>query len=853
MIPIKLTLEGFLSYLDQTTVDLSSVELACVSGPNGAGKSSLFDAITWALFGKARRSDDALINDAAQSCMVIFEFEYERCVYRVIRQKTRDKSALLELHIRADDQAWKPLTEAGLRTTEMRIREILRLDYDTFINASFFLQGKADMFTQQNPTRRKEILGSILGLDAWELYREEAAARRRNIANQVKGLQTWLDEILEELGQEDQRREKLSLLQQNLEKTDLLRQQKENQLAVALNKQQEVAYDNEKLSMMKSQIEAAAKRLENTLELIHSRRAEEDSNQELLSQSQEIEKSHLEWRRLQKDLEDLNLLSNQFHQLQIKKSAIEAVIHTEQVRLKQELQHLIKEESENNQIKEKLPAVQSDLEALEREQFELSEKSAALQQFEQDLIDQQNTRAELQADNNRLKTHMNEINQHMRELQSALGSQCPLCGQNLSDQHREEMVVQLKQEGTASGDRYRENAHQITALETQISDLNTQISELRKMVSEANTRQQKMEFLSRQVDEMQVRLTRWEESGHAQLLKVNRELEENAFSVDERKTLTTILQSIQGMNYDAVKHEHIRQKEAAMRVYEQKYLHLQNARITQEGLQRELVTLDQTRMSIDAELAAQTRQHDDLQKQINAKQQEIPDLSVLESELNSLRQEENQLRRETGAAQQSVQVLEALRSRQAGLTEQIEGYNRQIAQLKILEAAFSKDGVPALLIEQALPEIESQANTVLDRLSNGRMSVSFETEREYKDKRREDKKPTLDIIISDLVGSREYELFSGGEAFRINFAIRLALSRVLAGRAGARLQTLVIDEGFGSQDVEGRQRLVEAINLIRPDFEKILIITHLDELKDAFPSRIEVQKNERGSLVEVIA
>ncbi|MCD6356683.1 MAG: hypothetical protein J7L66_05285, partial [Anaerolineaceae bacterium] len=64
--------------------------------------------------------------------------------------------------------------------------------------------------------------------------------------------------------------------------------------------------------------------------------------------------------------------------------------------------------------------------------------------------------------------------------------------------------------------------------------------------------------------------------------------------------------------------------------------------------------------------------------------------------------------------------------------------------------------------------------------------------------------------------------------------------------------TLVVDEGFGSQDAEGRQRLVEAINLVSADFEKILVITHLEELKDAFPSRIEVTKTLSGSQVEVI-
>jgi len=130
--------------------------------------------------------------------------------------------------------------------------------------------------------------------------------------------------------------------------------------------------------------------------------------------------------------------------------------------------------------------------------------------------------------------------------------------------------------------------------------------------------------------------------------------------------------------------------------------------------------------------------------------------------------------------------------------------------------------------------------------------VRFVTQSAYKDKRRDDLRETLEIQISDSAGMRDYEMFSGGEAFRVNFAIRLALSEVLAQRAGARLQTLVIDEGFGSQDAEGRQRLLEAINLVRQDFAKILVITHIDELKDAFPNRIEVEKTEMGSMVRVI-
>jgi exonuclease SbcC len=175
-----------------------------------------------------------------------------------------------------------------------------------------------------------------------------------------------------------------------------------------------------------------------------------------------------------------------------------------------------------------------------------------------------------------------------------------------------------------------------------------------------------------------------------------------------------------------------------------------------------------------------------------------------------------------------------------------------VSQFQALERAFGKDGVPAMLIEQALPQIESKANQLLERLSAGSMNIHFVTQQKYKDSKRDDLRETLEITISDGAGVRDYEMFSGGEAFRINFAIRLALSEVLAQRAGARLQTLVVDEGFGSQDEAGRQRLVEVISLVRQDFAKILVITHIDSLKEAFPNRIEVEKGPRGSTLRIV-
>ncbi len=91
VIPLHLKLSGFLSYRDPVEVDFSSFDLACISGSNGAGKSSLLDAMTWALFGQARKRDEAVVNLQSKAAEVAFTFAYENNIYRVIRSLPRGK------------------------------------------------------------------------------------------------------------------------------------------------------------------------------------------------------------------------------------------------------------------------------------------------------------------------------------------------------------------------------------------------------------------------------------------------------------------------------------------------------------------------------------------------------------------------------------------------------------------------------------------------------------------------------------------------------------------------------------------------------------------------------------------
>jgi exonuclease SbcC len=342
----------------------------------------------------------------------------------------------------------------------------------------------------------------------------------------------------------------------------------------------------------------------------------------------------------------------------------------------------------------------------------------------------------------------------------------------------------------------------------------------------------------------------WQKTGRPRLDEIESILAKEDFAREARARLAEIDREARGLGYDTEAHDAARRNETMLRSAESRLRELEAARAAFEPLKRQIDGLETQRKSEAEAFTTQESEFHTAQEKYLADSTNMPDLDEAEREALGAQAEENRLRMETGMVRQMVSILDVQRERKTKLSAERDVLAREISRLKVLERAFGKDGVPALLIEQALPEIEIQANELLDRLTAGGMSVRFNTQRQLKSK--DEKRETLDILISDSAGTREYEMFSGGEAFRVNFAIRLALARVLTHRAGARLQTLFIDEGFGSQDADGRQRLIESINLVRPEFSKILVITHLEEMKDAFPARIEVEKTPRGSRVRVV-
>ncbi|MGA9530980.1 MAG: SMC family ATPase, partial [Candidatus Babeliales bacterium] len=212
-------------------------------------------------------------------------------------------------------------------------------------------------------------------------------------------------------------------------------------------------------------------------------------------------------------------------------------------------------------------------------------------------------------------------------------------------------------------------------------------------------------------------------------------------------------------------------------------------------------------------------------------------------------QRKNQLLEQRGSLEEKLKQLTECDKESSSYAERIKDNETNIHDYTIIASATSQDGIQALLIEETIPELEHEANYLLGRLTNNQTHMRINSLRDLK---KGGTKETLDITISDPIGIRPYELFSGGEAFRIDFALRIAISKLLARRAGTSLQTLIIDEGFGSQDEEGLAHLMNALHIIQDDFAKIIVVSHLESMKNQFPVHFYIEKKSTGSVLRVI-
>ncbi len=338
------------------------------------------------------------------------------------------------------------------------------------------------------------------------------------------------------------------------------------------------------------------------------------------------------------------------------------------------------------------------------------------------------------------------------------------------------------------------------------------------------------------------------EEEKSSLSQIEERLARKDYATAEQEALRQVEEQIAALAYDAAGHEQARQRLASLEQFETPKNRLDEAMRTIESERLALAAADQAAAELAAALAADRQRRAALVQDLAALPSVSAALAAAETEYTSVGSRQRQAREALGVVRERLSRCTELEEERRKKAQQLDTAVAEASVYSELAESFGRNGVQALLIELAIPELEVEANRLLARMTDNRMHVKFETQRETKTRGPVE---TLDINIADELGTRPYEMFSGGEAFRINFAIRISLSKLLARRAGAPLPTLIIDEGFGTQDAAGMEKLREAITSIQDDFEKILVITHIDEFREAFPTRIDIVKTPDGSTIEV--
>jgi exonuclease SbcC len=890
MIPIRLSLRNFMCYRDKEVLDLNGVHLACLSGENGAGKSAILEAMTWALWGRARDRflNDELMSHGSTEMEVDFIFALNDQHYRVMRKralKGKSRDPILELQIAdfglpiseledesetTDDTSestdnskskiqnpksdkWRSLSGATIRETQAAINGLLKIDYDTFVNSAFILQGRADSFTVKSATDRKKVLADILGLDQYDRLEDRAKQEARERKSRMSELEGLIAQIDRELKRRPEYTQDLQIVEEQLIASQKSLNTLRTEVADFLTRKQSLEHSRSRLIELQERArrrEAEMITLKSRIEQAELRR---DAMEVLLARREEIEAGFAEWQASQDEERRFNELIGALRILESEHSQLEQIIKVEGAALERDEANL---ERRVRDLRGKL----SGREVVMRQLAEAIDQVRKLEQVQQQHEDARCERENLDVRHRTLTAEMDTLKEEGDTLNQKLdlivkahkeGSghvDCPLCGTGLTAEALERVRVSYekdindrRRDFKRKRDERDEVKEKIIATERRLGSLDQQIKQL---IVGREREAEKKEAL-KTLDEVEKTLA----DEQSLLASVKAKRVASDYAHDARAKQAGVAARMVSLSYDDEAHKTVSRRVAELtgKNYSKQHHDLQAAQDElpriKDGLAGDTLRLDEL-----------LQEQEETRAEIATLQPQVEGLSEVAQALAAKQAEEKELARTVddhigrrGELKNNLARCDSLQEEKGKYTDEYNAASEEKAVYDELAGAFGKNGIQAMIMENIIPELEDETNVLLGRMTDGRMSVAFPFQKETKTTK--SVVETFDINISDEMGTRAYEMYSGGEAFRVNFAVRIALSKLLARRAGTQLQTLVIDEGFGSQDGQGREKLVGAIRSIQEDFEKILVITHIEELKEEFPVRINIIKTPTGSKI----
>ena len=856
MIPLKLTLSNFLCYRENVPpLNFNGVHVACICGSNGHGKSALLDSITWALWGKARgKVQDEMISYGADECRVELDFSSREENYRVIRshgrggRRRRGGASDLQLMI-LDGDAARPITGDMIRETQARIDQTVGMDYDTFINSAFLVQGRADEFTNKTPTERKAVLSKILGLETYDKLQIRAREGNSWAENTVKISEGNVDRLRRELDQLVAPTAELKTVETTLFNANKDLEEQKVKTSALRDQVTELRRQQAGLEESSGRMVMLAKEAEQFESAHKVSQQQVVAFEKLISQASTIREGSAQLTAARNAFARLEEAGQTFDELERLRVSTAARIDLKRTQLEGQIQQISTDiESRLNPKIQELEQIQTNQILLQEQGPEFDERATVLARERENLQGISIQIGQLQSALERSVSEGKDLAAKKELLEGANGQDpiCPLCRTPLREDGCVRLVETFETDIESKREEYRTISARVKILQGEASELENRLPQQELALNQAQTNWQvELQQLDQQLkDSQQARLELEEATPRLKTMRIT--LADNSFAAEDSAQLKRLEEQIKELDYDPATRQQMFRESQNLEAFAQQEQLLDQA---EAGLPGAKDALEQ-----NSALAARRREElTEMETQAAKTKGALARLTTLEAEFT----QEEQLEREIGVrVQQFIDRQGYLRGqveRQESLADELRSETARLNALQDeqsiyqeLAVAFGRQGVQAMLIETVVPRLEDETNLLLGRMTDNRMNVKLETQRD-RASGNGDPRETLDIIVSDELGPRGYEMFSGGEAFRVNLAMRIALSKVLAQRTGAPLPTLFIDEGFGTQDAIGRERILDVISAIGNDFEKVLVITHLDDLKEAFPVSIEVLKDVNGS------
>jgi len=856
MIPSKLRLTNFMCYRGTTeALDFDQFEVVCITGENGNGKSALLEAITWVVWGKTKVlfSKD-LITNGENDMLVDFEFFIDYISddselnnkYKIIRSiRTKSGGSILDLQ-QFDGINYVSISGDTISETQKQIINLVNMDYETFVNTSYLMQGNADRFTTSKPDERKDILSAILNLDHYQNLADFTRNILRNTDSYINANNILVDRTRLEISDLDPGNNGTDFIEKEIinlnQKIESLNKQK---LKLQQNLQLNNKYLNE-ISDFQSKKQLLSSSYENNIDMINNLNDLLLKDNELLIQSDNILDRYNDAITKQKELDDLYITSSKYQDINNQLNTLQNELDFRMNELEIELRNLSKNrnvlDKKINQDKFLLEDNQKNLSDYRSKITELNKLNEnylnLINKFSDEITQFKNKLVTLQTSN---KDHENKLDLLQKEHKT-----CPLCKSGLNDETKKSIVFDLNNKIQLNIKDINNNKSKLDESEKEFFYIQDKYKKITKSLTDLNSTINLVNNdcirIKKEIDENINQIL-----SYKNLMNDTKYLYENDIKIKVNKNKIWELNLLlDDLKFDQDRFNTLINEVPDFKTESEKNFLLLNQ--SEERIKENKVKLNT--LNIDSLIIKD--QIKALEKNIKNINQIINSLNIKSDSSENIDFSLDDLKKTLMLKQNSLNYLISKKN----YLDEILINNKELyiksEDLKFLELSFSRNGIQALIIENVLPSLEFEANKLLSYLTENKLSINLQIRKGRRLKNTEDFSQEIDIIIADENGAvREYETYSGGESFRIDFAIRIALSRLVSLRSGVRSPILFIDEGFGSQDQIGQDRLREAIQEISNSenykFKKIIVITHLESLKESFGVALEVSKNESSS------